>query len=184
MNLTNAESYSVQVRSPKQESTEVFRYTLTPEDLPGDSSLLDQNSKRIIHDSQRYKSSVRRISYTALFFPTYGMYGLNCEPTDENSTDIMCAFGNTELSNETDKLSDIDKEFNFMAKVIPLSKESTDKIIPLSLKKEDRHLKTFGIERLSEDEAKKRLSSMTKKEQLEIQLSKATCLDHYAEVSS
>ncbi|XP_077298637.1 uncharacterized protein LOC143919921 [Arctopsyche grandis] len=173
MPIHKALSYAVKIRNPIEGATEVFRYPLGSHDRPIESTLLYENSVKNLKSNIRYKTALRQISVTSLFFPTNGMYDLDCKKSVENSTEFNCELGTngTSFTKSSFTKHSLNK---FLAKVMPLNDLHVEETLPLSHHARSIMLKQFNVNGFSEMKTESDLADKNVKPSF----AKPTCVDN------
>lgn len=95
--ILNTKSYDVQIYDIKKNSTLIYTYSLSNDDIFEPELLTEASSKKMLKNNERYKTSIRKLSKNSFYFPTVSMYNFSCDLGEEAR--ISCVLGSSDQFN-------------------------------------------------------------------------------------
>ncbi|RZB41634.1 major facilitator superfamily domain-containing protein 6-like [Asbolus verrucosus] len=86
--ILNATSYELQVYNSEGNTTDIFKYTLTDEDMHAPDAISKTLNHKTLINNERFLTSIRKLSKNVYYFPAPSLFNISCDIT--NSSSFKC----------------------------------------------------------------------------------------------
>ncbi|KAJ3639836.1 hypothetical protein Zmor_003172 [Zophobas morio] len=121
--ILQARSYGLQIYHLEKNSTHVYTYTLTDEDIHVPEASSETLNHKTLKNNERFLTTIRQLSTNSYYFPTASLFNFSCD-VGTNASEIECAFAIRSMFNQFQ--TKLGRQFSAVVQAVETTTEDED----------------------------------------------------------